>query len=150
MMAERKVYYVPTMSGIYNVAEREATNGNNELADLIRNVVGFPQKESVTMAYKHGLLIGTGSDTLGSVFQELKMFTGCGMSNTEALKCATSNAAKILHLENQIGFIKEGYTADLVLLNGNPLENLENLRRIEMVIAGGSIVNNEWMCNLSL
>ncbi len=70
-MKERGVYYVPTMSGITAVADKEAKNGSAALAETIRRIVVDPQRESVKKAYARGILIGAGSDTLGSVVEEL-------------------------------------------------------------------------------
>ena len=148
IMAERGVYYVPTASGITAVANKEEKNGNVSLASLIFKLVVNPQRESIKKAYKRGILIGAGTDTLGNMIDELHIFEECGMSRYEALQTATINAAKILHNETSFGTIECGKIADLVLVGKNPLDNLENLNDVEKVFLGGEEINEKWMCNL--
>ena len=52
------------------------------------------------------------------------IFSDCGLTNAEALKTATSNAARILGKSECLGYIREGYLADLVILDDNPLVDL--------------------------
>lgn len=148
MMLGRGVYYVPTASGITAVAYKEDNAGNREFADLIRELVVFPQRESIKKAYKAGVLIGAGSDTLGSVPAELLIFEECGMSRYDALKTATVNAARILGNDDRFGTVECGKAADLVLLAKDPLENLENVETVERVFLCGEQVDEKWMCDL--
>lgn len=148
LMAERGVYYVPTMSGITTVADKEEASGSPELAAMMRELVIFPQRESVKKAHQSGILIGAGSDTLGSVLEELRLLHGCGLSNYEALLAATANAAKILGWEDRIGTLEEGKLADLLLVRENPLENLAHLSDVQAVFLGGERVSEAWMCKL--
>ena len=147
IMKERGVYYVPTASGIGAVAEKEKRNGNENLANIIFEEVVYPQLESIKKAHKNGILIGAGTDTLGDMISELLVLTKAGLSNLEALQSATLNAAKILGNQN-IGTVEKGKIADLVLLNKNPLDNLNNLKELDTVFFGGEEVNEKWMCNL--
>lgn len=148
LMEERGVYYVPTASGITAVADKEEKNGNRELAAMMRELVVEPQRESIRKAHKRGLLIGAGSDTLGSVPKELSLFESCGFTRYEALQSATLQAARILGNDRLFGTIECGKIADLVLLRSNPLENIANLESVERVFLGGEEVNEKWMCNL--
>ena len=140
IMKSRGVYYVPTASGIGAVAEKERKNGNTRLADIICEEVVYPQIESIRKAHKRGILIGAGSDTLGNVCDELLLFEKAGFSKYEALQTATSNASKIVE-NDMIGTIECGKIADLVLLDANPLEDLQNLRKVNTVVLEGEIVN---------
>ncbi len=147
IMKERGVYYVPTASGIGAVAEKERKNGNTNLADIIDEEVVFPQLESIKKAHKKGILIGAGTDTLGDLCDELLILEKAGLSRYEALQCATHNASKIVE-NDMIGTIECGKTADLVLLDGSPLEDLKNIRKVNTVVFAGEVVNEKWMCNL--
>lgn len=148
IMVERGVYYVPTASGITAVADKEARSGSAELAAMMRELVVDPQRDSIRKAHERGVLIGAGSDTLGSVPAELLVFEKCGMSRYEALQTATINAAKILKNADRFGTIECGKVADLVLLSSNPLEDLKNIESVERVFLGGEEVSEKWMCNL--
>ncbi len=96
---------------------------------------------------ERGVPIGAGTDTpigLGipgySLHTELELLVAGGMSTQQALYSATVTPAKFLGLEDTMGQIKVGMKADLVLLSGNPLENIEYSRSITKVMSKGSWV----------
>lgn len=73
------------------------------------------------------------------LYKEIYLFKEAGLTNLEALKTATSNIATAFQLKDR-GFIKPGLRADLLLINGNPLGNLEDIENIEMIWKHGSLV----------
>jgi len=75
-----------------------------------------------------------------SVMNEVRALKLAGVSNTDILKMATINAAEAIGVADRIGTIEEGKLADLVLINGNPLQDIETLRNVEMVFKEGRIV----------
>ena len=81
----------------------------------------------------HGQLQGLGAHW------ELWMLQQGGMSNLEAIRCATINGARALGLDKEIGSIEPGKLADLIVLNGNPLENIRNSETIAMVMLNGRL-----------
>jgi hypothetical protein len=93
---------------------------------------------------KAKLLAGT--DTLNpyvfpgfSLHDELGLLVACGLSPAEALRAATLNPARYFSRENEIGQIKKGLRADMVLLDENPLADIANTKRIRAVIARGKV-----------
>jgi imidazolonepropionase-like amidohydrolase len=62
-----------------------------------------------------------------------------GMPATAALKSATSTAARVLHMENQIGAVKPGLFADLVAFEGDPTKEIGALRRVKFVMKAGTV-----------
>lgn len=149
MMRERNVYYVPTMSGITGVAEREMESGNPKIAEIMFRDVVWPQRESVRFAHKEGIRIGCGTDTQGDILIEMNLMNECGMTTMDCIKSATSTAAEICGLEHDIGTIEVGKTADILVVRENPLNNLNALTQIRLVLKNGQCVNSDWMCNLS-
>lgn len=65
-----------------------------------------------------------------------------GMSREAIIQAATVNAAQALELDDEIGTLEEGKLADLIVVDGNPLEDLSVLENVEMVIQGGKIVKS--------
>lgn len=61
----------------------------------------------------------------------------------EALKTATINAARALRVERDHGSIEQGKIADIVILSNNPLQNINNTRMIELIVAGGVPVSRQ-------
>ena len=72
-----------------------------------------------------------------SLHQELAVLVEAGLSPLDAIKSATINPAKYFDLENELGSIKKNMWADLIVLDANPLENINNTMRINAVIKQG-------------
>jgi imidazolonepropionase-like amidohydrolase len=70
------------------------------------------------------------------------MHVEAGMSPSDALQAATRMGARALRLEDR-GVIAKGKLADLVILDGNPLQDISNLRRVHAVILGGKILDRD-------
>ena len=75
-----------------------------------------------------------------SLHIELEVLVESGFSNLEAIKAATINPATFLGLEDKVGRIKIGHTADLVILNSNPLDKITNTQDISAVIKKGRLL----------
>lgn len=94
-----------------------------------------------------GVRIAAGTDAgnigtmhAGSYLSELMKMKESGMSNWQVIQSATINPAYILGKEKETGSIAKGKTADLVLLNANPLDDLNNLTKIDLVINKGNVI----------
>jgi imidazolonepropionase-like amidohydrolase len=61
------------------------------------------------------------------------------MTATAALESATSTAARVLHMENQIGAVKQGLFADLAAYDGDPTKEIAALRRVTFVMKNGTV-----------
>lgn len=94
------------------------------------------------------VLIGVGTDgpikeSNGiSYYNELKRLVKAGLSDTDALIAATRNGAIGLKQLDNIGTIEQGKYADLLIINGKPWENIEEIEKIDTVIISGRIVPN--------
>jgi imidazolonepropionase-like amidohydrolase len=96
-----------------------------------------------------GLLLGSDApqvfDVPGfSVHHELKYMVGAGLTPYQALRTGTVNVARFLNKPNA-GVIKAGAAADLVLLNGNPLTNINETKNIEGVVLNGRWLPKQWI-----
>ena len=92
-----------------------------------------------------GIPLLVGSDSLDpfvfpgeSLHQELTELVRAGLTPGEALRSATYGAATFLGRERDLGTVEAGKTADLVLLEGSPLENIANTQRINAVVRAGN------------
>jgi imidazolonepropionase-like amidohydrolase len=94
-----------------------------------------------------GVPMGAGTDTpIGlsvpgySLHSELEMLVRAGLSPLEALEAATLRPAGFFGLEGEMGTIEPGRLADLVLLSGNPLEDITQTRSIQAVVTKGRLL----------
>ncbi|MDR9409319.1 MAG: amidohydrolase family protein [Balneolaceae bacterium] len=97
-----------------------------------------------------GITIMAGTDTpIGlltpgrSLHHELKVMVDAGLTPMEALQSATLNPARYFEMENELGTIDEGKWADLLILDANPLEDIENTLEIDAVIKQGEVYDRE-------
>lgn len=92
-----------------------------------------------------GILAGTDPPARGvfpgfSLHDELALLVRAGLTPMEALQAATRNPAKFLGKLDSFGTIEKGKVADLVLLEANPLENIQNTRSVGAVVIGGRLI----------
>ena len=64
------------------------------------------------------------------------------MTPLQALQAATINAASLMKIENDVGQLKEGFAADIIAVQGNPLEDITTLENVGFVMMGGDIVKS--------
>jgi len=99
-----------------------------------------------------GGIISTGDDAgylYGSLYgfgisRELELHQEAGFHPLEVLKHATADGAKVVHMEDRLGRVRRGFIADLLVINGNPLENLRimNPYGTDLMSYNGQIINN--------
>jgi imidazolonepropionase-like amidohydrolase len=94
------------------------------------------------------LLAGTdsGEDSVipgAALHDELALLVEAGLTPAAALRAATINAARYFNLERTHGTIERGKTADLVLLDANPLTDIRNTKRIRSVVVRGTLLDRK-------
>ena len=104
--------------------------------------------ENIKNAYDASVSIAGGSDCVypslwdGEVMhRELELLVKAGISEVEAIKCCTFNGAKILRREKQFGSLQTGLSADLLIVEGNPAENISDTRNVKHVFLRGKQVD---------
>jgi len=133
LMAERHVALCPTITA--GAGPWPPANPDSPAAQR--------KRASFKAALDAGVTIINGSDVgtfpHGDNARELDAMVAYGMPIAAALKSATSVAAKVLHMEGQIGAVKAGLYADVVAFDGDPTKDLSALRRVKFVMKNGTV-----------
>jgi len=141
--AKNGTWYVPTLVAY----ERGFVLWSNDPAALKPRLdVHEKQIELVRMMHNAGVPIMAGSDFSDwavvpgiDLHNELTLLVEAGFTPLDAMQAATLNPAKFLGKTETFGTIQAGRTADLVLLDENPLENISHTRKINAVVLGGKL-----------
>ena len=141
-MAERSMALIPALYVYQHLAESPSIPAYARAK--AREVIDRHQ-QAFSDARAAGVLIGAGSDA-GSpetphpaLVEEIEALVNGGIGRTAALRAATPHAARILHLGDEIGLVRPGYRADLLLVEGDPIRDLAALRRVRRVVQDGEI-----------
>jgi imidazolonepropionase-like amidohydrolase len=104
--------------------------------------------DNLRRAYAAGVPLVAGSDAGNmlvihgpTVQRELQLWVAAGVPPSAALQAATINGARLLKQDHRIGLLKKGYDANLLVVDGNPLQDISALERISMIVFLGERVN---------
>ena len=145
-MAAEGIPLVPTLRAI------DVVSGDCGLAvDLVERVDSARDRyeSSIREAIEAGVPIAAGTDAgtplnrHGALVDELERYVGLGMQPKDALRAATSRAARLV--APRAGVIEPGATADLLVAEADPREDVGALRKLRHVVSGGRVIDLEWM-----
>jgi len=139
--------------------DTEAVFNSPEGRKISAETVKFPinmetATDNLRRAQTHGVPLVTGSDA-GNYFvvhgptvqHELQLWVQAGIPSTVALEAATNNAAHLLNAANRIGLIKPDADADLLVVDGNPLDDIAATERISLVVFKGERIDRSELFN---
>lgn len=142
-MAKKKIAAVPTLQVYQNLLDRAGGfYGSTSRRFTMTSQGNFDEFKKMKAA---GIIMGIGTDTIGdaslmvpnSYIAELKWFVRGGYSVTDALKAGTIVNARLLDMGDELGSIEVGKLADVIVIDGRPDENLDDLAKVEQVIKDG-------------
>lgn len=148
-MVKQGTFLVPTLANMALRREMALEAGALSPYSIAKAAeLGPIQREVFARAYKAGVKIAAGTDSRplrsGRNARELSLLVEYGMSPMDSIRAATSVAAACCNLSD-VGLIAPGYRADLIAIDGNPLENIEILEessRISLVMRDGRVFRN--------
>ena len=144
-MVRRGTFYVPTIDhNRYYVEYRREFGYSEEVAGRLNDYLQR-NLETARRAVKAGVRLAMGSDAVFTMFgqnvRELEWFVKAGMSPEQALATATTNGAALLGMGQSIGAIAPGYFADIVAVEGDPLQDIGAvIKNVRWVMKGGKVV----------
>jgi imidazolonepropionase-like amidohydrolase len=105
---------------------------------------------NIKASFDAGVVVACGTDDVyasmwpgESTHREMELYVMAGVSNLEAIKACTFNAAKVLRREKEFGSLQIGLSADLVLVQGDPSKNIDDTRNVQQVFMGGKQVDRD-------
>ncbi len=148
-MKAKNVFYSPTLC----VTRSESWMREKGFEEpSIQNALKASERhlESVKLAIKAELRMTNGTDYppgdlvdgVPAALHELFLMHSAGLSTLKSLQSITSTAAALIRQENSLGQVREGFEGDLIALSGNPLEDPQNLRNIDLVVQAGRVVTS--------
>ncbi len=145
-MAKRGIGAVPTLQVYQNVFDSSGGYyGSTSRRFSMNGQANFDIFKKMKAA---GIVMGVGTDTIGGAnrlipntyIAELKWFVKGGYSIAGALEAATITNAKLLDMDDKLGTLEAGKLADVIVVDGRPDENLDDLRKIDLVIKDGQVL----------
>lgn len=140
-MILKGIYLVPTLY-VYDYEPQEdlvLSGGKTTRAKI--------HEPSFRKALDRGVKIAFGTDAgpfpHGTQAKEFEYMTNYGMSSLMAIESATMEAAALMGWSDRVGAIEPGKFADLIAVEGNPLEDIKQLEHVKFVMKGGQIVRND-------
>jgi imidazolonepropionase-like amidohydrolase len=144
-MANRGTVWVPTIDhNRYYIDARQEFGFDPDAVPPLQEYIER-NLESARRAVKAGVRLGMGSDAVFTMFgqntRELGWFVKAGLTPSQALATATTIAAELLGMDQQLGRVAPGYSADLVAVEGDPLSDISTLfSGVRWVMKGGTVV----------
>ena len=138
-------YLVPTVLAGVTVYERAQIPGALTPAQRIKALqVGPLMLDMLRRAHEGGVMVAFGTDSgvsdHGQNAREFELMVEAGFTPIEAIQAATVNAAAHLGMEDRLGRLAPGYSADLIAVDGDPTANVSELRAVQWVMASGEAV----------
>ncbi len=146
LMAEKGTFYVPTVrvvDWILEIGESGGISANN-LAKA--KLVSEKHKNSIDLAYKHGVKMVVDSDCIYPMEEAILEFNSLAQrleDNWYVLQAGTINAAEMLGLQAEIGSLAVGKQADIVATPNSPIDNIRNIEQVNFVMKGGQIIRQD-------
>ncbi len=144
LMKANGTYYVPTILAGKFVADKAKIDGF--FPELVRPkaaAIGPLIQETFKQAHKAGVKIAFGTDSgvsaHGDNAQEFSLMVEAGMAPADALLSATKNSAELLGIGDILGTLEPGKLADIVAVEGNPLDNIALMESVSFVMKDGVI-----------
>jgi len=141
-------YLVPTLYLVDWQREHAAQANLPDYAKRKMEMVSQVGKANIKKAFEAGVKIGMGTDAAvyphGLNAHELAVYVSLGMTPLQAIQTATINDADLLGWSDKVGTLEPGKWADIIAIDGDPLQDITTLQHVKFVMKGGDVVKNDY------
>jgi imidazolonepropionase-like amidohydrolase len=141
-------YLVPTLYLVDWHREHAAEANLPDFARKKMEMVSQTSKANAKKAFDAGVKIGMGTDAAvyphGLNARELAVYVSLGMTPLQAIQTATINDADLLGWSDKVGTLEPGKWADIIAVDGDPLQDITTLQHVKFVMKGGEVIKNEY------
>jgi imidazolonepropionase-like amidohydrolase len=134
-LAASDTYWVPTLTTYYL---RQTTDFEKKLVQNHRAVFA----KALRLGVKIGFGTDVGSYPHGSQNREFELMVEYGMRPIDAIRSATSTAAEVLRMQGVVGTLSHNANADIIAVEGDPTQNISDIKKVRFVMANGRIFRN--------
>jgi imidazolonepropionase-like amidohydrolase len=147
MMKARGTVFIPTLMATQGGREKLGKGAYSPRVEAKMRAAIEAINQTVKRALAKGVIIGMGTDAgvypHGRNPEEFHMLVDLGMPPIDALRAGTSVDAQLLGLQNKIGTLESGKLADVVVIPGDPIQNIRQVEKITFVMKEGVIYRND-------
>src|SRR5213080_4033057 len=111
--------------------------GLQMVVDTLLKIIGALHQADIPIVA--GTDVGVPGHTL---HRELELYVKAGLTPLEAIQAATITPARVMKLENEVGTIQAGKRADVIVLDANPLDHINNIRKLRLVVTQGRLFDS--------
>jgi len=147
MMIERDIWWVPTVYiGRYYLEAGTQTGDLDKMMELTR-LYQEDSEQRLREGIRRGVKIAVGSDFGGYAqernVREIETLVDLGMTPMQAIRAATLVGAELLGWEDRVGNLEAGKLADVIAVDGDPLDDIRALRDVRFVMVGGRVARSQ-------
>jgi imidazolonepropionase-like amidohydrolase len=147
-MKEHGTYLVPTLYlGDWMIENAERTHLPAPLLAKAREVIPAA-RQNIAHAFASGVKVAFGTDAAvcphGLNAHEFAVMVKLGLTPLQAIQAATINAADLLGWTGKVGTLDSGAWADIIAVDGDPLQDVTTLERVKFVMKGGEVVRDDY------
>jgi len=148
LMKEHGTYLVPTVYlEDWLLQNMQNLGYTTNMMEKAKTVIAIAQR-NVSHAFKSGVKVALGTDAAvcphGLNAREFRKMVELGLTPLQSIQAGTVNAADLLGWTDKIGAIEAGKWADIIAVDGDPLQDVTTLEHVKFVMKGGEVVKNEY------
>jgi imidazolonepropionase-like amidohydrolase len=137
LMREKEIFAVPTLTIFDYFAEHPATAARGVFERKLLELKTQEFRKQIAAGVPFAMGSDVGPFPHGTQAREFELMVKYGLTPLQALRAGTLNGAKLLGWDGQIGALKAGYFADIVAVEGDPLQDIRVLQKVTFVMKGG-------------